>query len=67
MKDFEPPRDDGASGLTIARGRRHLRLVPSPCPLSGDEYAHESPTQRINYDDTPDDPPRPIFDLRVVR
>jgi hypothetical protein len=67
MKDFELPRDDGASGLTIAGGRRHLRLVPSPCPLSSDEYAHESPTKRINDDDTPDDPPHAIFDLRVVR
>jgi len=68
MKYFELPRDADASGLTIAGARRHLRLVPSPSPaLSSDEYAHESPTQRINYEDAPDHPPRAIFDLRVVR
>ena len=64
MKDSVPPQDTVASDPTIARGaaRRGLRLIQPPPPsLSSDEHAHESPTQRINHDVDPDDPPLTIL------
>jgi hypothetical protein len=64
MKDSVPPQDTAASDPTIARGasRPNLRSIhPPTASLQSDEHTHESPTQRINDDVDPDDPPLTIL------
>jgi hypothetical protein len=64
MKHAVPPQDTAASDPTTARdaSRRHLRLIqPSTPSPHSDEHAHQSPTQRINHDADPDDPPLTIL------
>ncbi|HUH68475.1 MAG TPA: hypothetical protein VLZ05_06085 [Mycobacterium sp.] len=63
MKGSAPRQNSAAADATIARrpSRWHLRLIQPDQPLTAslgcDEDAHELPTQRIEHDVDPDDPP----------